>query len=30
MQDLGIGPPEIEYFEVHNIIEGQKATATTP
>ena len=30
MQDLGIGPPEIEFFEVHNIIEGRKATATTP
>jgi hypothetical protein len=30
MQTLGIGPPEIEFFEVHNIIEGQKATATTP
>jgi hypothetical protein len=29
MQDLGIAPPEIEFFEVHNIIEGQKATATT-
>ena len=30
MQDLGIAPPEIEFFEVHNIIEGQKATSTTP
>ena len=30
MQDLGIAAPQIEYFEVHNIIEGQKATATTP
>lgn len=31
MQELGIGPPpEIEFFKVHNIIEGQKATATTP
>jgi len=30
MQDLGIGPPEIEFFEVHNIIEGRKSTATTP
>jgi hypothetical protein len=30
MQELGIGPPEIEFFEVHNIIEGKKATATTP
>ena len=30
MQGLGIGPPEIEFFEVHNIIEGRKATATTP
>ena len=29
MQDLGIGPPEIEFFEVYNIIEGRKATATT-
>ena len=29
MQDLGIAPPEIEFFEVHNIIEGRKATATT-
>ena len=30
MQELGIAPPEIEFFEVYNIIEGQKATATTP
>ncbi len=30
MQDLGIGQPEIEFFEVHNIIEGRKATGTTP
>ena len=30
MQDLGIAPPEIEFFEVYNIIEGRKATATTP
>ena len=29
MQDLGIAPPEIEFLEVHNIIEGRKATATT-
>ena len=30
MQDMGFAPPEIEFFEVHNIIEGQKATGTTP
>ena len=30
MQDLGIGPPEIEFFEVYNIIEGRRSTATTP
>jgi hypothetical protein len=30
MQDMGTAPPDIEFFEVHNIIEGQKATATTP
>ena len=30
MQSMGIAAPEIEFFEVHNIIEGQKATATTP
>src|SRR5688500_2112328 len=29
MQDLGIAPPQIEFFEVHNIIEGRKATATS-
>lgn len=28
MQELGIAPPVIETFEVHNIIEGRKATAT--
>ena len=27
MQDLGVGPPEIEFFEVHNIIEGAKAAS---
>jgi hypothetical protein len=30
MQELGVAPPQIESFEVHNIIVGQKATATTP
>jgi hypothetical protein len=30
VQDMGMAPPQIEFFEVHNIIEGQKATATTP
>ena len=30
MQEMGFGPPEIEFFEVHNIKEGQKATGTTP
>lgn len=30
MQELGIGPPQIEFFEVHNIIEGAKAASTTP
>ena len=30
MQEMGFAPPEIEFFEVHNIIEGRKATATTP
>ena len=30
MQELGLGAPEIEYFEVYNIIEGQKAASTTP
>jgi len=29
MQALDLAPPEIEFFEVHNIIQGQKATATT-
>ena len=28
MQDLGVGPPNIEFFEVHNIIEGSKAAST--
>jgi hypothetical protein len=30
MEELSVGPPEVESFEVHNIIEGRKATATTP
>ena len=30
MQDLGVGPPEIQFFEVYNIIEGAKAASTTP
>lgn len=30
MQEMGFAPPQIEFFEVHNIIEGKKATATTP
>ena len=30
MQEMGFATPEIEFFEVHNIIEGKKATATTP
>jgi len=30
MQGLGIAPPETEFFEVHNIIEGRTAAATTP
>jgi hypothetical protein len=30
MQELGIAPPDIEFFEVHNIIEGAKAASTTP
>ena len=29
MQDMGIAPPEIEFFEVHNIIEGKTATTAT-
>ena len=29
MQEMGFAPPQIEFFEVHNIIEGRKATATT-
>jgi hypothetical protein len=29
MQDLGVGPPEIEFFEVHNIIEGSKAASAS-
>jgi hypothetical protein len=28
MQEMGGNPPEIEFFEVHNIIVGQQATAT--
>ena len=28
MQDLGFGPPNIEFFEVYNIIEGSKAAST--
>jgi len=28
MHDLGIGPPDIEFFEVHNIIEGARAAST--
>lgn len=28
MQDLGIGQPNVEFFEVHNIIEGAKAAST--
>ena len=29
MQDLGLAPPEIEFFEVHNIIEGRRVSVTT-
>jgi hypothetical protein len=29
MQDMGIGPPEIEFFEVYNIIEGARAASTS-
>jgi hypothetical protein len=29
MQDLGIDPPEVEFFDVHNIIEGRNSTVTT-
>lgn len=28
MQEMNLAPPEIEFFEVHNIIEGETATAT--
>ena len=28
MQEMGSAPPEIEFFEVHNIIVGHQATAT--
>ena len=28
MQELGVGPPEIEFFEVHNIIEGARAASS--
>ena len=30
MQEMGFAPPEIEFFEVHNIIVGQAAAATAP
>ena len=30
MEEMGIAAPEIEFFEVHNIIEGRKASGTTP
>jgi len=28
MQEMGLAPAQIEFFEVYNIIEGQRATAT--
>ena len=28
MQSLGIPQPQIEFFEVHNIIEGERAAST--
>jgi hypothetical protein len=30
MQEMGIAAPQIEFFEVHNIIEGAKAASTAP
>ena len=30
MQEMGFAPPEIEFFEVYNIIVGQAAAATAP
>lgn len=29
MQEMGFAPPQIEFFEVHNIIVGQQAAAAT-
>ena len=29
MQSMGIAPPEIEFFEVHNVILGENAAAAT-
>lgn len=28
MQDLGLDPPQIEFFEVHNIIQGRNSSLT--
>ena len=30
MEDLGLPKPEIEFFEVHNIIVGETAATATP